>query len=235
MTTLLEVALICPRCVEPFASTALGSYGSSGQDTDFRPHFWGFDPLPLMLHRCPRCRYVAEDDAFAGAHLPDGARTPPRDPEEDPMRRYADAAQFAREDGRPPEHIASLLHRGAWCARTSGRRDAERALMTEAAQEYGRALDAGGVDAQVAAVTAYLVGELLRRCGRFDEALRWLGRAAGYSLTPEQAEWLPALIGEQRALAEAGDGRPTVVERRPKKPGPLLRVLARLRSGRTEP
>lgn len=235
MTTLFAVALICPRCGEPFLSTALGSYGSSGQDTDFRPHFWGFDPLPLMLHRCPRCRYVAEDDAFARADLPYDACTPPRDAEDDPVRRYTDAARCAREDGRPPLHIASLLHRGAWCARNAGRRDVERELMAEAAREYGRALDAGGVDAEEAPALAYVIGELLRRCGRFEEALAWFDRAAGYPLTPEQAEWLPALIGEQRTLAESADSRPKVIGQPPDRPSLRQRLLARLRGGRTEP
>ena len=45
MTTLKEEIRICPVCEFRFAVTAVHSCGSHGADSDFRPHFWGSDPL----------------------------------------------------------------------------------------------------------------------------------------------------------------------------------------------
>ena len=67
MTTLITIKLECPVCGIGFSSHRIGSTNTVGQDTDFRPHAVGIDPLPHYVHVCPRCLYAAYEGDYATA------------------------------------------------------------------------------------------------------------------------------------------------------------------------
>ena len=43
----------CPLCEARFPVETSGSSGSYAADSDFRPRFWGPDPLETFVHACP--------------------------------------------------------------------------------------------------------------------------------------------------------------------------------------
>jgi len=208
MTTFVYSAMICPKCRLLFGSICIISCGHSGQDTDFYPHYWGFNPLPHFVHRCPGCGFVAYKDEFEEpVQKISGLQTLglPKDPNDSGINRYSDAAAYYAEKGADKLLVANCYLRAGWCARIEGRKEEEQVMLTKAAQWFTEALEEGSVDVRQRAVIAYLIGELHRRCGRFDEALEFFERAKRES----PKEWLSSVIERQAGLARAHDSSNT--------------------------
>jgi len=214
MTTLHPYAFTCPQCRQVFVSSVLGSYGRMGGDTDFCPRFTGANPLPCFLHRCTNCGFIAYQDEFGeGERQGSGSdrRFAELYPQESGAERYTDAAACYESRGAAKETLGWLYLRGAWCARFEGRGADEQRLLAQAAARFAAALDEGAVEPGKRAEVTYLVGELHRRCGAFEEALTHFARAAELPVTGKAAQWLPDLIASQRALAETGDASDTAM------------------------
>ncbi len=205
MTTMGEVGLVCPECGTAFRSRMIMSCGHGGQDTDFRPQYWGANPLPVFVHRCPDCDFVADAGEFEEYDGPD--MDLPEDPGGSGAERYALAARHAEARGASREELGWLHMRAAWCARMAGDTAIECLNMERAAALLAEAVESDEVG-DLAAAT-YLVGELKRRCGDFEEAGRWFWRAASTPMDDEQQQWLSGLIERQRELAQAGDASGT--------------------------
>ncbi len=179
------------------------SCGYHGQDTDFRPRYWGADPLPNFVHRCPGCDFCSYTALFRKL------KHPPEDLEYDPggypIKRYELAARKAVEHGASSEQIADFYLHAAWCARRPSWRRIERRNLQRAARWFASAVSRGEIDRRELAKTVYLIGELRRRCGDFEGALDWFRRAESVWLTPEQRQWLPRAIRRQKGLARRKD------------------------------
>ncbi|MBD3230539.1 MAG: DUF2225 domain-containing protein [Candidatus Lokiarchaeota archaeon] len=52
MTTFYPIKLKCPVCKSIFESYELGSCGFASKRTDFRPNYWGANPVEYMYHLC---------------------------------------------------------------------------------------------------------------------------------------------------------------------------------------
>lgn len=64
MTTLHRIELNCPVCEESFESREIGSCGFASKRTDFRPNYWGFNPVYYFYHLCPHCGFCASKSMF---------------------------------------------------------------------------------------------------------------------------------------------------------------------------
>ncbi len=64
MTTVNTIIKICPQCNEKFKTVIVMSYGFKVKTTDLRPIYWGFNPIPLFVSRCPHCYYGDYIDKF---------------------------------------------------------------------------------------------------------------------------------------------------------------------------
>ena len=215
MTTLITVRLTCPVCGTTFSSQAIGSTNRIGQDTDFRPHAAGLDPIPHYIHVCPQCCFAAFQGDFEhvepevrrhvlagdiGADEIIGAE--PRGALKGSTK-YLLAARCYEYDSRATTlRLADLYLRASWCARQEGRRQRERECQTEAVLRFEKALEDGEVEEGQLQVTLYLIGELYRRLGLFELAVDYFDRAADVS--PEVSDpRLNSLIARQRAAALA--------------------------------
>lgn len=212
MTTFAYSAMICPKCRLLFKSIVITSFGYSGKDTDFCPHYWGFNPLPHFVHRCPSCGFVAYGGEFEEplqrvSKLQDFNKLP-EDPNDSGINRYSDAATYYAEKGADKLLVADCYIRAGWCARFEGRKEEERIMLTKAAQWFTEALEEGIANARQRAVIAYLIGELHRRCERFDEALEFFERAKRESAE----EWLSFAIERQAELASKRNSSNTIFE-----------------------
>jgi uncharacterized protein (DUF2225 family) len=64
MTTFYPISLTCPVCDILFTNNEIGSCGYGSKRTDFRPNYWGFDPVMYFYHLCPNCGFCAPKSMF---------------------------------------------------------------------------------------------------------------------------------------------------------------------------
>ena len=215
MTTLITVRLTCPVCGTVFSSQAIGSTNRVGQDTDFRPHAAGLDPIPHYIHVCPQCCFAAFQGDFEHVEPEVRRRVLAGDIKAEEIigseprsalkgsTKYLLAARCYEYDSRATTlRLADLYLRASWCARQEGRRQRERECQTEAVLRFEKALEEGEVEEGQLQVTLYLIGELYRRLGLFELAVDYFDRAA--EVEPSLADpRLNSLIARQRAAALA--------------------------------
>ncbi len=64
MTTLFPITLICPICESSFTSSSVGSCGYASKRSDFRPNYWGWNPVEFFYHLCPHCGFCASESVY---------------------------------------------------------------------------------------------------------------------------------------------------------------------------
>ncbi len=64
MTTIYPLPLTCPVCNEDFESCEIGSCGFGSRRTDFRPNYWGLNPVLYFYHLCPSCGFCGTKASF---------------------------------------------------------------------------------------------------------------------------------------------------------------------------
>ncbi len=209
MTTIHQETLTCPACHTTFKVQVVGSCGYAGKDTDFRPHYWGLDPLPLFVHTCPRCLFSGYEAHFAAPVSEElrkwlvEERGLGRLQSDTGSRRYTLAARCREQAGDNDIAIADMYLRASWCARVEEDRPMERLSQRRAVECFQRALAAGLVPPNQQAAITYLVGELYRRLGDFELATAYLARV-------KEDDW-SALAARQLALARQANDENTTM------------------------
>ena len=224
MTTLITIRLTCPVCGTTFSSQAIGSTNQVGQDTDFRPHTAGLDPLPHYVHVCPNCFFAAFQGDFEKVEervrqfVLSGKLRPEEIVGAEPVgalkgsTKYLLAARCYEHDSRATNlRLADLYLRASWCARQEGRKQRERECQTEAVLRFEKAVDEGEVAEDQLQVTLYLIGELYRRLGLFELAVQFFDEAL-QAVTGAENLSLVALIRRQRNAALNGRSHNMVIE-----------------------
>ena len=64
MTTFSPISLACSVCNTIFESNEIGSCGFGSKRTDFRPNYWGFNPVIFFYHLCPNCGFCGPKSMF---------------------------------------------------------------------------------------------------------------------------------------------------------------------------
>ena len=64
MTTFHPITLICTICRNSFESNEIASCGYANKRTDFRPNYWGFNPVEYFYHLCVNCGFCAPKNLF---------------------------------------------------------------------------------------------------------------------------------------------------------------------------
>lgn len=64
MTTFFPINLKCPVCETQFTSQEVGSCGFASKRTDFRPNYWGFNPVFYFYHFCSHCGFCSTKTHF---------------------------------------------------------------------------------------------------------------------------------------------------------------------------
>ena len=64
MTTIFPITLHCPICKSKFGSNEIGSCGYASKRADFRPNYWGMNPVYYFYHLCPECGYCGSRNTF---------------------------------------------------------------------------------------------------------------------------------------------------------------------------
>jgi HEAT repeat protein len=199
VATPVPVTIFCPNCDSEFRARSMGSsYYISGIDTDLRELGSIEEVRRYGVVSCQCCRYsdyvwnFSTEAGQPGEHLSDEEKARLADvlelepgetlrPLQRPIgdfERFRTAARCFAARGLEVSSQAELALLAYHVARDLGRRDLEPTLRDEAAGLFEKAIDEEEDLPPVLALRyAYVAGELSRRAGRFEVALRFFGKA----------------------------------------------------------
>ena len=189
---LYQVEKTCPICEKTFKLTQTrGQALSVSTDTDFCTRFADLNPYYYTIWVCPHCGFAAHEERFItlleGARLKmkeflegrkvnldlSGSRT-----WDQAVTSYKLAIFYAGMVSLPASHIASLELRLAWLYREKEMVDEEMEMMKRAVKDYEAAFmrEQTPIGNLTEITLTYLIGELNRRLGNYDESLSYLSR-----------------------------------------------------------
>lgn len=161
------------------------------QDTDFCTYYKDVNPYYYTVWVCPHCGYAAQDNHFpnitsantgkvskflAGREVKinlGGVRT-----RDQAIAAFKLAIFFSEMESLKASEIAGLYLRLGWLFREGELADEEQLALAKAAQYFEQALfkESLPIAGMSEVSLTYLVGELLRRVGRNEEALRYFSK-----------------------------------------------------------
>ncbi len=208
---LYQVEKTCPICEQNFKLTKTrGQTVALSTDTDFCTHFRDLNPYYYTIWVCPHCGFAAHEERFFS--LLEGARkklhefltgrkvnldlSGPRTWEQ-AVTSYKLAIFYADMVTLPASHIASLELRLAWMYREKEKTAEELDMLNRAVKNYEAAFmrEQTPIGNMSEVMLMYIIGELLRRTGQYEQALSYLARVVGN----------PMAKNEKRVLEMARD------------------------------
>lgn len=195
----------CPICNAAIAVRHLMSTNTfGGQDTDFRSHAVGFDPLHIVMNQCASCGYSDFSPYFdKPREMSDVLKQRIRkeihavdDPSD--SHRYATAAQIAEIRGAALEEIANLYLNAAWCCQDENDTQGEKSFRKLAISNFISALDSEEIKDSKRVSIIYLVGELYRRIGDSENAQNWFNRVIAMDDDSEHVAQYRKIAEQQR-------------------------------------
>lgn len=189
---LYQVEKTCPICEKKFKATKTrGQAITVKTDTDFCTHFQELNPYYYAIWVCSNCGYAAHEERFfsllesgrnklkqflSGKQVNldfSGPRT-----WDQAVTSHKLAIYYANLISLPSSHIASLELRLAWLYREKEMELEEKELISRALEDYKTAFmkEQTPIGNLTEVTLTYLIGELLRRIGKYDESLTYLSR-----------------------------------------------------------
>ncbi|MFD1952840.1 DUF2225 domain-containing protein [Paenibacillus thailandensis] len=227
---LYRIQVACPCCSKPFMTSRVRSSFKRAlrTDTDFCGHYRErANPDYYVVRVCPACGYASTENSLAKLSARQrqayeerlGSKWVGRDyggerTANQAIECYKLALMTSQAVGENDRLIAGILHHLAWLYRELGDTEAEMKFMRFALDAYVKVYEEGdgsGSDARL----MYLIGELNRRLGDRNEAVRWFSRVVRDERIVDSAmiracreQW--QLIREEQAgpgqPLQAGDG-----------------------------
>lgn len=181
----------CIHCEKPFQSSRVRpSFKKTLRtDTDFCVHFnEAVNPDYYVVRVCPFCGFASTEN-FSSKMLPwqkklymdrIGTQWTTKDycgkrSWEEALQTYKLALLCAQIKEESERVIAGILHHIAWLYRIKNNAEQEKRFLEFALQSYIHVYEREGGDLNNARLM-YLIGELYRRLGNFNEAVRWFAR-----------------------------------------------------------
>lgn len=187
---LYSIKVICSNCEQEFETSRVRPSLKKAirRDADFCSYYRNENPDYYVVRVCPACGFASTENsadkltdrqrkAFAEQV---GSRWRPRDfggPRswETALETYKLALICAQSIDDKERIIASILHHIAWLHRYRGETEQEQRFLRYALDEYIKVFEREGVAGSDARLM-YLIGELNRRVGQFNEAVKWFSR-----------------------------------------------------------
>jgi uncharacterized protein len=189
----------CKACGAKFKSQRVrsGSIRAVSVDTDFGKKYEGINPVYYAITTCPQCNYSARNDDFEKQALeyhpeivkialaikgsnknhvfPETERLSP----EDAVKKHLLAISFYKHfKPENPLTIAGLYMHISWIYRENNLTDKETEYMKLAQEYYIKTYEKGTQIPEKIGEPgiAYLIGEIYRKQGNFNEAVQWFSR-----------------------------------------------------------
>ncbi|WP_054958223.1 DUF2225 domain-containing protein [Paenibacillus dakarensis] len=187
---LYTITVLCGSCEHSFTTSRVRpSYKKAIRtDTDFCGYYKNENPDFYVVRVCPECGFASTENS--AKRLSDkqktdfrtkiGSRWTERDfggkrSLEDALETYKLALLCAQVIGESERIVASLLHHIAWLYRYQDNKEQEQRFLAHSLDAYIRVFELEGVGANDARLL-YLIGELSRRLGRYNDAVQWFSR-----------------------------------------------------------
>ena len=192
---LYQVEKTCPVCEQNFKLTRLrGQVVPASTDADFCTHYRDLNPYYYAVWACSQCGFAAQEERFFTFNEPardklkkfltgrkvnldlSGPRT-----WEQAVTAHKLAIFYAGMVLLPASHIASMELRLAWLYREKNMEAEEKEMLEHSVGNYQKAFmrEQMPIGNLTEVTLMYLIGELLRRIGRFEEALTYLSKVVG--------------------------------------------------------
>jgi hypothetical protein len=187
---LYQIKVTCIHCQNEFSTSRVRpSFKRAVRtDTDFCSYYQKENPDYYVVRVCPSCGFASTENSVP--RLTDRQRTlfqeaigsrfnqkdyGGRRDWETALETYKLALICAQTIGETERIIASLLHHIAWLYRYKNNVEQEKRFLQFALEAYIRVYEKEGVGGSDARLM-YLIGELNRRVGKYNDAVKWFGR-----------------------------------------------------------
>ncbi len=187
---LYQIKVTCIHCQNEFSTSRVRpSFKRAVRtDTDFCSYYQKENPDYYVVRVCPSCGFASTENSVP--RLTDRQRTlfqeaigsrfnqkdyGGRRDWETALDTYKLALICAQTIGETERIIASLLHHIAWLYRYKNNVEQEKRFLQFALEAYIRVYEKEGVGGSDARLM-YLIGELNRRVGKYNDAVKWFGR-----------------------------------------------------------
>lgn len=209
MTTLFPIDLNCPVCGKSFQSSEVGSCGFASKRTDFRPNYWGFNPVEYFYHLCPHCGFcgngvdfkeeAAKQFKIQGFIDKINSLGPL---EQNSLETKIERAMICLEAKiefaiakRNEYNLANAWLDAFWWASSPNQIEKCGKIVTD---YFKQALEKNLVPEKDIPTVNYLIGEISRRIGKQDEALKFFDETISLSQNNEDLKNLYQLAVQQK-------------------------------------
>lgn len=197
----------CPVCGNTITVYAVKqkAYVVESRDTDFCVRYKDFNPLLYDVWICQFCGYAAQKNTFSNitykrAQFIQQHITPKwvaREFEktidyEKAISRFKLALISAQISKAKASEVAGLCLKIAWTYRFMGEPEKEKTFIAHALDKYLEAYDKERfpLENMDEATVTYLIGELHRRLGNFEEAVVWFSKVINSRVGSERVQKL---------------------------------------------
>lgn len=200
---LYEKTVECPVCGNVFKVTAVKrkAYVVESRDTDFCVKYKDINPLFYDVWICQLCGYAAQKSTFSKitykrSQLIKKHITPRWVAKKEPavieyeaaINKYKLALINAQISKAKDSEIAGICLKIAWLYRFMGKKENELHFLNHALNKYVDAFskEKFPVENMDEATVMYLIAELYRRVGNFEESARWFNKVISQRGLPER-------------------------------------------------
>jgi uncharacterized protein (DUF2225 family) len=209
--TYTDIKLICPVGGHEFTVQVVVSMTTFGSYLDFQKKGAIGRYYELLVHSCPVCHFSGTVEDFKQAldssikkRVLEELKPLQKGKPLDDVIECEFAAKIYQWQNRKKMDIGNIYLIAGYLLR-----DAEEAqqghrkeLQKLARQYISASLEAGEIEIKDRGVVSYLIGELYRRTGDFDEATKWYDKALAEKDNPD---WLKDIVIKQKELAAKKD------------------------------
>lgn len=187
---LYSIKVQCIHCEHEFETSRVRpSFKKAYRtDTDFCSYYKSENPDYYVVRICPSCGFASTENSMiklndkqrSAFQTQIASRWESRDfggrrSLEEALETYKLGLLCAQIIGERERIIASLLHHIAWLYRYQENQEQESRFLRHSLESYIRVFELEGVGANDAKLL-YLIGEIHRRLGQYQEAVQWFAR-----------------------------------------------------------
>lgn len=187
---LYQIKVTCLHCENTFSTSRVrpSFKRATRTDTDFCGYYNAENPDYYVVRICPSCGFASTENFNARLNEVQRAKFKQDIGDRFIKRNYGGSRDWetalesyklgllcAQTIGEKERIVASLLHHIAWLYRYQNNQEQEQRFLKHALESYIRVFeteDIHGSDARL----MYLIGELHRRIGQYNEAVKWFSR-----------------------------------------------------------
>jgi uncharacterized protein (DUF2225 family) len=190
MEPLFQIKVTCACCEGSFKTSRVRPSFKRAErsDSDFCAHYKTINPDYYVVRVCPVCGFASTENSTeqlsskqkSAYYEKMGIQWTHRDyggerSEKEAMECYKLCLLTGQTINESIRVIAGVLHHIAWLYRYQGNKEQETRFLAFAVDAYIRVFETER-DALSNARLMFLIGELHRRLGQYNEAVRWFGR-----------------------------------------------------------